>query len=112
MIPQIGSSLIIIDVPRDAPCQNMDPLWQKHGPNMVLQIGSSLILIFVPRAALLQISHCWVYPVTPFPKNGQNMTLFSPNLVLTWAFNWSLPEYQSMFPGMLHAKSYIDGCIL
>ena len=68
MVLQIGSSLILIIVPKNVPCQighcrvfnvapftrncqNIALLWCKHGPNMVLQIGSSLILINVPRDA-------------------------------------------------------------
>ena len=58
MVHQIGSSRIMIIVPRDVPCQishywfhhvapiprngqNVAILWLKHGPHMVHQIGSS-----------------------------------------------------------------------
>jgi len=40
-------------------------LWQKDGPHIVLRICSSSILINLLRDVLCQISHCWVYPVTP-----------------------------------------------
>ena len=76
MVLQIGSSWIIIDVPRDASCQisrfwvypivPFSSKWQKyglfrpkHGPHMVLQIGSSWILINVPRDAPCQISESY-----------------------------------------------------
>ena len=59
---------------------------------MVLKIGSSWILINVPSDVPCQISHCWVYPVTPFPRNGQNITLLwpkhSPHMVLYFVFSW------------------------
>ena len=114
---------------RDDPCQilhvgfilwltllDMDEymalLWQQHGPNTVLQIESSRILMVVPGAVPYQISHCWMYPLTPFPRNGQNMALYSPNMVLTWSFNLSLPESQSRCPGMLHVEFQIAGCNL
>ena len=54
------------------------PLWLKHGSHMVLKIGSSSILINMPMEVPYQISHCWVYPVVPFPRNGQNMALSWP----------------------------------
>ena len=57
----------------------------KHGPHMVLQIGSSWILIIVSRDVTRQISHCWVFPVAPLPKNGQNMALLWQNMVHTWS---------------------------
>jgi len=92
---------ILINVPRDVPCQishccfypvavlrngqNMALLWTKHGPHMVPKSGSSWFLINVPRDTQCQISHCWVYPVASFPRNGQN-------LVLTWSFKLVLPE--------------------
>ena len=99
---QMSSSWILINVPRDAPCQislfwlnsvapfprvgqNMALLWAKHGSHMVLQVGSSWILVSVPGDVPCQISNCWVYPVAPFPRNGQNM-------VLTWSFKLVLPE--------------------
>ena len=67
-------------------------LLPKHGPYMVLQISSSLILIIVPRDVPCQISHCWVHPVAPFPKNGLNMDLYGKNMVLTWSLKLVLPE--------------------
>ena len=57
----------------------------KHGPHMVLKFAYSGIVINVPRDVPCQISHCWVHPVAPFPKIGQNM-------VLIWSFELVLPE--------------------
>ena len=57
----------------------------KHCPHMILQIGSSWILIIVPRDVTRKISHCWVFPVAPLPKNGQNMALLWQNMVHTWS---------------------------
>ena len=82
MVLQMGSSWILTNVPRDAPCQislcclspvapfprngqNMALLWPKHGPHMVLQISSSWILINVPRDASCHISQFWGFPVVP-----------------------------------------------
>ena len=110
MVPQIGSSLILIDVPRDVPCQislcwvyavapfprngkNMALLLPKYGPHMVHQIDSSWILINVPGDVPSQISQCWVYPVAPFPRNGQNMAFNGQNMVLTWSLELVLPKY-------------------
>ena len=50
----------------------------KNGPHMVLEIDSSLILINVPRDVPHKISHYLVYPVAPFPRNGQNIALLWP----------------------------------
>ena len=70
------------------------PLWPKHSPHLVLKIGSSWILINVPRDVPCQISHCWVYPVAPFPINGQNMALLwpknCPQMVLNIRPSWIL----------------------
>merc|ERR1711954_235172 len=66
----VSHSLIFLEWPK------YGPSWPKHGPHMVLKIGPSLILINVPRDVPCQISHCWVYPVAPFPRNGQNMALY------------------------------------
>ena len=63
----------------------MAPLWQKHGLNKILQIVSLWILIIVPRDGPCQISHCWVYPLAPFPRNVQNMALYGQNIVNTWS---------------------------
>ena len=54
------------------------PSWPKHGLHLVLKIGSTWILINMPRDVPCQISHCQVYPVVPFLKNGQNMALLLP----------------------------------
>ena len=62
--------------------QNMALLWPKHGPHMVLQIGSTLILINVPRDVPCHISLLWVYPVAPFPRNGQKHGRF---MAKTWS---------------------------
>ena len=72
--------------------QNMALLWPKYGPHMVLQIGSSQILIIVPRDVPCKGSHCWVYPVAPFLRNGQNIALHGQNMVLTWSLKFVLPE--------------------
>ena len=65
----------------------------KYGPNMVLEIGSPLILIIVPRDVPCQMSHCWVYPVDPFPRNGQNMAVYGQKMVLKWSLKLVLPKY-------------------
>ena len=75
MVLQMGSSLILINVPNG---QNMALLWPKYEPHMVLKISSSLILINVPRDVPCQNSHFWVYPVAPFPRKGQNVALLEP----------------------------------
>ena len=63
----------------------MTTLLPKYGPQMVLQMGSSWISTIVPRDVTRQISHCWVFPVAPLPKNGQNMALLWQNMVHTWS---------------------------
>ena len=106
---KMGSSWILIIVPRDVPCQfshcwvypvapfptngqNMALLWPKHGPHMALQIGSSWILSNVPGDFPCKISGCLVYPLAPFPRNCQNMALLKLNMVLMWSFKFVLPE--------------------
>ena len=54
------------------------PLWPKQGPHIVLKIGSIWFLIAMSRVVPCQISHCWVYPVASFLRNGQNMALLWP----------------------------------
>ena len=83
MVLQMGSSWILIDVPRDAQCQlslcwlnsvapfprnghNVALLWRKHGPQMVLQISFPWILINVSMYAPCQIWQFWGYPLVPF----------------------------------------------
>ena len=112
VVLKIGSIWILIVMPRDIPCQisycwvyiscsplssklqKYGPFWPKQGSHMVLQIGSSLILINVPRDAPCQISHCWVCPVDPFPRNCQNMALLwpkhGPHMVLLIGSSWIL----------------------
>ena len=123
MVLQIGSSWILIIVPRDVTrqishCwvfpvallpkngQNMALLWQnmvhtwsspswpKHGLHLVLKIGSTWILINMPGDVPCHISHCRVYPVVPFLKNGQNMALLlpkhGPHIVLQIGSSWIL----------------------
>ena len=92
--------------------QNMALLWQKQGPNMILKIVSSSILMVVLRAAPCQISHCWMYLLSPFSKNCQNTVLYSPIMVFIWSFNFSLLESQSTCPEIIHVKFQISGCIL
>ena len=72
--------------------QEKSTLLTKHVPHMVLQMGSSWFLINMPGDAPCQISHCWVYLVAPFPRNGQNMALYGKNMVLTWSFKLVLSE--------------------
>ena len=61
---------------------------------MVLNIGSSWIFINVPRDDPCQISHCWVYTVAPFPRNGQNIALswpkHDPHIVPLMGLSWIL----------------------
>ena len=77
----------------------MAKMWPFHGQNMVLQIGSSWILINVPRDVPCWISHCWVYSVAPFPKNGQNTALLwpkhGPHMVLQIGASWILINVSS-----------------
>ena len=101
MVLQVGSSWILVIVPRDVKChsshcwvypvapfprisQNKVLLCSKHCPHLVLKIGPSLISIIVPRGVPCQNSHCWVYPVAPFPRNGQNIAIYGQSIVLTW----------------------------
>ena len=35
-------------------------------------------MIIVTMDAPYQTSHCWVYPVAPSPRNGQNMAILWP----------------------------------
>ena len=69
-------------------------LWTKHGPHMVPKSGSSWFLINVPRDTQCQISHCWVYPVASFPRNGKNMAFsrpkHGPHMVLQISPSWIL----------------------
>ena len=44
---------------------------------MVLQICSFLIFVNVPRDVPCQILHCLIYPLAPFPRNGQNIGLYA-----------------------------------
>ena len=53
-----------------------------------------------------------VYPVSHFPRNGQNMDLLWQKHGLTWSFKIDLPESWSICTGLLHAKSHIAECIL
>ena len=82
-------------------CIPLSEKWPKYGclrpnlcPHMVLKIGSSWILINVPGDVPCQISHCWVYPVAPFLRNGQNMALLwpkhGPHIVLQISLSWIL----------------------
>ena len=73
-------------------------LWPKLGPKMLLQTGSSWILINVPRDVPCQISHCWVYPVAPFSRNGQNMDLCGQNMVLKIGSFWILITMPRVVP--------------
>ena len=103
LVLQIGSSWIIINVPRNVPnqistcwvypvahtpknCKTMAFLWPKHGPHLVLQIGPSWIKINIPSDDPCQISQFWVYTIVPFfiemSKNGP----YGQNTVLTWSF--------------------------
>ena len=69
----------------------------KTGPfycqNMV-KLVLTWIIIIVPRDVPYQISHCRVYPVVPFLKNGQNMALLLPKhglyMVLQFRSSWIL----------------------
>ena len=88
----------------------MAKIWPFNGKNMVLQIGSSWILINVPRVALCQISHYWMYPVTPFHKNGKSFDLDGPNMVLKWSFILVLADSESKCQGILHIKFEMCGC--
>ena len=36
-------------------------------------------------------------------------TFYGPNMVLTWSLKWFLPESQSMYQGMPHAKVHFSG---
>ena len=117
MVLQIGSSGIIINAPRDGPCQilqfwvyhivhfprngqNMALLWPKHGPHMVLQIGSSWIIINVPRDAPCQISNFWVYPIVLFSRKGPK---YGPFMAKTWSphvpSNWFFLNYNQYAQG-------------
>ena len=68
-------------------CQNMVLTWS-------LQLGFSWILIIVPSDVTSQISQCWVYPVAPFPRNGQNLALLwpkhGPHMILLIGSSWIL----------------------
>ena len=129
MVLKIGSSWILINVPRDVPCQILHCwvypvapflkwpkyglLWSKHGPHMVLKIGSSWILINVPRDVPCQISHCLIYPVAPFPRNGQNKALLWPKhgQHMVWPFmakTWSSPGPWNWF--FLNLNQCAQGC--
>ena len=107
LVLKIGSTWILINMPRDVPCQishcrvypvvpclknsqNMALLLPKHGPHRVFQIGSFWISITMPRVVSCQISHCWVYPVAPLPKNYQKKHFYGLNMVLTWSFKLDL----------------------
>ena len=136
MVPQIGSSWLIINVPRDAPCQisqfsvypmvpfsqngqNMAPLWPKHGPHMVLQIDSSWIIVIMPRDDPCQISQFWVYPIVPFsyklPKYGHFMAkTWSSHGPSSWFFmnhnqsaqGWSMPNFTIL--GVSHHPLFLE----
>ena len=87
-------------------------LWPKHGAQMVLKIGSSSISINLLKDVPCQISHCWVYPVAPSPRNGKIWPFYWQNMVFTCSLILVLLESQSMCLGMLHAKFHIAGFIL
>ena len=74
----------------------------KHGPHMILHFGSSWILIKVPRNVPCKISHCWVYPLVPFPNNGQNMALlwpkYGPHKILQIGYYWILIKVPKNVP--------------
>ena len=107
VLPESESKCPIAHFPMNG--TNMTLLWQKHGPKMVLQIWSSWFLINEPSVALYQISHCWIYPVTPFPRNGQNLDLYGPKMVLKWSLILVLADFQSICPGILYVKFEICG---
>ena len=95
---------ILINVPRDVPCQishccfypvavlrngqNMALLWTKHGPHMVPKSGSSWFLINVPRDTQCQISHspgprhCCSFP---FRLNCKRSGV-APSYIKKWPF--------------------------
>ena len=97
---------ILINVPRDVPCQishccfypvavlrngqNMALLQTKHGPHMVPKSGFSWFWINVPRDTQCQIINCWVYPVVPFPRNGKRRPFYGQNMVLHIGSSWIL----------------------
>ena len=66
----------------------------------------------MPIDVLCKILHCRFYPVSPFPRNGQNMALYGQNMILTWSLKSFLPESLSIFPGIFHAKFHVAGYIL
>ena len=48
--------------------------WSSHGPQNCFVLNLNQCAQGCP----CQISHCWVYPVAPFPIDGQNMAFLGP----------------------------------
>ena len=59
----------------------MAQTWYSHG----YLIWFFLNLNQCGQGCSMKISHSWMYPVTPFPRNGQNMALYGQNMLLTWS---------------------------
>ena len=72
--------------------------WPKQGSHMVLNIGSFWILINIIRDVPCQISNCWVYPWTSFPRCGHVLS------VLIWGFG----GYWKFLTGVLHLALDLD----
>ena len=60
-----------------------------------------------------QISHCWVHPVAPLPRNDQNMALYGQYRILKvkWSSNWFLLNLNHCAQGC-HVKFLIARFIL
>ena len=66
--------------------------WPKQGSHMVLNIGSFWILINIIRDVPCQISNCWVYPWTSFPRCGHVLSVLilgceDMDVLCTYKFN-------------------------
>ena len=122
MVLQIGSSWIIINVPREAPCQIsqfwvypivpssskwpkygpfMAKTWSSHGPSycFFLNYNQSAQGCSVPNFTILGVSYG---PLSL--KMAKIWPFYCQCMVLLWSFKLVLPESWSMCPGMLDAR--------
>ena len=130
LVLQLGSSWIIINVPREATCQisqhrvfPMVPFskkwpkygpfvaktWSSHGPSNCFFLNHNQCAqgCSMPNFTNLGVSHC---PL--FLEMAKIWPFYGQNMVLTWSVKLVLPESSSLCLGIFHAKFHMPGCIL
>ena len=68
----------------------MAKIWSSHDPSNWFYLNFNQCAKGCPN----QISHLWVYPISPFPRNGQNIAhlwpIHGPHMVLKICSSWML----------------------